>query len=227
MRSSLGLPQKNSLGLLQKKVLMYRKVCHLILLSYTFLTPGVAFAGWFGPSDYDECIIEGMKGVQSDLATRLVQNSCLKKFPPKEIKEPESKAMPPEAKEILKKVDSGVIYRNKFMGSIYNGNSDWTVTELTINIWVKDRSSSIAKNIEHQPPEVLFQSEEFKNRYRELRKHYGEQEAFDIAKLEKQPSQKYRVKVNIPPYTDSSFSISVRAEMGNYHWTIDEARGYK
>ena len=41
-------------------------------------------AGLFGPSDYDECIIEGMQSVQSDRAADFVAASCFKKFPVQE-----------------------------------------------------------------------------------------------------------------------------------------------
>lgn len=37
-------------------------------------------AGLLGPSTYDECILENMKGVSSDMAARLVQQSCYSKF---------------------------------------------------------------------------------------------------------------------------------------------------
>jgi hypothetical protein len=39
-----------------------------------------AMAGWFGPSNYDECILDGMKGVTSDLAARAVAGACARKF---------------------------------------------------------------------------------------------------------------------------------------------------
>ena len=34
----------------------------------------------FAPKDYDECILENMKGVTSDVGARLVNNSCHEKF---------------------------------------------------------------------------------------------------------------------------------------------------
>jgi len=34
----------------------------------------------FGPKDYDECILENMKGVNSDVGARLVNKSCHEKF---------------------------------------------------------------------------------------------------------------------------------------------------
>ena len=36
----------------------------------------------FGPKDYDECILENMKGVNSDFGARLVNKSCREKFKP-------------------------------------------------------------------------------------------------------------------------------------------------
>lgn len=50
-----------------------------ILLCLIFLT------ACSGPSNYDECILESMKGVESDLAARLIAHSCGEKFPVKPI----------------------------------------------------------------------------------------------------------------------------------------------
>ncbi len=46
-----------------------------------------ADAGWFGPSNYDECILENMNGVGSDMAARAVGAACARQFPPKKIAE--------------------------------------------------------------------------------------------------------------------------------------------
>lgn len=40
-----------------------------------------ATAGLFSPTTYDECILENMKGVQSDVAARAVAKACREKFP--------------------------------------------------------------------------------------------------------------------------------------------------
>ena len=39
----------------------------------------------FGPKNYDECVLENMKGVSSDTAARLVANSCREKFKEKVV----------------------------------------------------------------------------------------------------------------------------------------------
>lgn len=42
--------------------------------------------GFFGPKDYDDCILQNMRGVTSDTAAGLVHRSCLAKFPKEEPK---------------------------------------------------------------------------------------------------------------------------------------------
>lgn len=51
------------------------------------LLPVCASASLLGPSDYNECIIEGMKGVQSDVAARAVRQACRSQFPENTKKE--------------------------------------------------------------------------------------------------------------------------------------------
>lgn len=40
-------------------------------------------AGWFGPGNYDECVLENMKGVQSERAAREISFACRRQFPAK------------------------------------------------------------------------------------------------------------------------------------------------
>ena len=59
------------------------KILSLFLL---FLVSTNIFAfSLFGPKNYDECILENMKGVSSDIAARLVDNSCDEKFKEKVV----------------------------------------------------------------------------------------------------------------------------------------------
>ncbi len=54
-----------------------KKLVFIILLS---CSPGFSAAAFFDPKNYDECILENMKGVTSDVAARIVANSCQQKF---------------------------------------------------------------------------------------------------------------------------------------------------
>lgn len=56
-----------------------------IFVVSTVCYPTVALAGLFGPSTYDECLLENLKGVGSDLAARAVAGVCSRKFPPKPV----------------------------------------------------------------------------------------------------------------------------------------------
>jgi len=61
----------------------YLKTSSLIMI---ILCQSIALAGLFGPSNMDECVLEGMKGVKSDAAAGAIYRACKSKFPPpKEI----------------------------------------------------------------------------------------------------------------------------------------------
>ena len=46
-----------------------------------FFLPLVASAGWFGPSNYDECILENMTGAAQREAAIMIRMACERKFP--------------------------------------------------------------------------------------------------------------------------------------------------
>jgi len=57
----------------------------LILILLIALFPCNGVAGWLGPSNYDECILQNMKGVTSERAATAIVGACRRKFP--EVKE--------------------------------------------------------------------------------------------------------------------------------------------
>ena len=50
-----------------------------------------AHAGLFGPSNYNECVIDGLKDITNDKAIALLKQTCADEFPTKEQKENKSK----------------------------------------------------------------------------------------------------------------------------------------
>ena len=56
------------------------------------LVSGATMAGWFGPSTYEECLLENLKGVASDVAATGIAKACRAKFP----------VPPPTAEELRK-----------------------------------------------------------------------------------------------------------------------------
>ena len=72
--------------------------------------PIPAMGGWFGPSNYEECILKHMKGVTSDKAVLEIRKACRAKFPEKPIKKPKLRDVP---KEVLEDITGEAWFKNK------------------------------------------------------------------------------------------------------------------
>lgn len=59
------------------KEIVMQKVLGFTLM----LVSGATMAGWFGPSNYDECLLDNMKGVASNTAAVAIAQACRSKFP--------------------------------------------------------------------------------------------------------------------------------------------------
>lgn len=53
----------------------------MALLIFVCFLPISLYADWFGPKNYDDCILESMKGVSSDRAATAINRACRNKFP--------------------------------------------------------------------------------------------------------------------------------------------------
>lgn len=53
----------------------------LILGALLTLASLPATSGWFGPSDFNECLLENMKGVSSNSAALAIATACRAQFP--------------------------------------------------------------------------------------------------------------------------------------------------
>ena len=108
-------------------------------------------AGILGPSTYDECITESMKGVTSDLAASVIINSCRKRFPSKSISRPSDRDLSPTELENMTG-RAGLSYGNDYSGTLYNGNNKTTVTTVTIAVTTKIQG----KRVTHQYSTSMF-----------------------------------------------------------------------
>lgn len=112
--------------------------------SLVILFSTTASAGWFGPSNYDECILESMKGVTSDVAARLVARSCREKFPDKPIAQKKSRNL--SANEIGQVTGrAGHSYGTYFGGNLYNGNTSVTVTQVSVVVTTKVGGKEVSR----------------------------------------------------------------------------------
>lgn len=57
-----------------------------------------AFGGWFGPSSYEDCILESMQGVTSKIAAYEIRKACHRKFPEQTQRWNEEKPVPVNTK---------------------------------------------------------------------------------------------------------------------------------
>ena len=99
----------------------YRAIVALFSVAL-LISPGQSIANQTGPANYAQCI-----KVAGNTAASEAVRSCLEKLPGKV---PEDENLTAEALGKLD-ADGGSGY-GIFSGSIYNGNSDYTVTQVTI-----------------------------------------------------------------------------------------------
>jgi hypothetical protein len=128
---------------------MYTKIMKSLFLILIFPI-GNCYAGWFGPSNYEECILEKMKDAKSNYAAIAIANACGKKFPKKEPvveqklpQELPSKVIdqlivkcdvPIQAEDRRSNPASYLVEERKDLTrcSLYNGNSEWSVHSLIV-----------------------------------------------------------------------------------------------
>ena len=113
----------------------YRRAYVFSLLLFVGLASTETQAGWFGPRNYDECILESMKGASSDLAAQAIIRSCREKFPEK--KKEEKKVRDLSADELGQLTGRAVDYGSYFSGHLHNGNNLVTITQLSISVTTK------------------------------------------------------------------------------------------
>ncbi len=153
----------------------------VILLSFP---PGVVHAEVSEYSSYDECILESLKGVSSDVAANAIITSCRSKFPAAAPVAEEPAASPPEEENVpqeptqaeteseseptgpsrdltpeeLGKLKATLFgFTTKYRVTFENFNEDITVTEVTIAVWDELDPRGLKKYTEtmHIPPQEM------------------------------------------------------------------------
>lgn len=137
-------------------------IVRVFLLFLVAFQIGNTYAGWFGPSNYEECILEKMKDAKSNYAAAAIAGACRKKFPPPKVKPvsqlPEIRSLPSDAVDRIRlackerepiepNTGSKTIaqymkeYEREFSGhpdeikcTIHNGNSTWSIASVVIRI---------------------------------------------------------------------------------------------
>ena len=89
---------------------------------------GDANAGWFGPTNFADCVLDSMKGVSSDLAAQAIAQSCRAKFPVATNRPANRPLTEAELKNVRAQAAFGDFHY--FNGTIYNGNASVTITKV-------------------------------------------------------------------------------------------------
>ncbi len=98
-----------------------------------FLFSPASHAGCVAASDYNDCIIDAMKGVTSNLAALAIKNACHAKFAVKIV-------VSPVPQQVIADLTSGLgngSELGQLSGTVYNGNKVWAITSITVLITPK------------------------------------------------------------------------------------------
>ena len=112
-----------------------KKSSFIFLISFILIFNKPSFA-WslFGPKDFDECVLQNMKGVTSDTAAQSIKLSCYSQFPQKEPEKCKTEWLQPS--EFSKLPGEGRITnigKPYFSANIYNGTGK-TLQEISVYI---------------------------------------------------------------------------------------------
>jgi hypothetical protein len=91
------------------------------------VSPSLPARSLSDPGNYDQCVLESMKGITSDRAADQAKQFCREKFSEMKLHQAD---LPPDAFGKLI-IHAGFGY-GVFSGNIYNGNNDYTVTRITV-----------------------------------------------------------------------------------------------
>lgn len=96
-----------------------------------------SYAGWRGPDNYEDCILESMKGVTSDVAAKAIKAACRKKFPIEKVQQPSSKQLTPEELSKIEGNGGNIDFKGRLNCELYNGNENIVITGVTIQLQKK------------------------------------------------------------------------------------------
>lgn len=119
-----------------------------LALFTVFLIPNISYAGLFGPSNYDECILDAMKGVTNDKAAISIKQACYNKFPPKKV---EVEPNWPDNEIALISISDLTLSKDKFQpngtvtlhGNVYNGNQNNYLQHFTIEVTYENKTKRL------------------------------------------------------------------------------------
>lgn len=135
-------------------------IVRVLLVILAAFQIGNSDAGWFGPSSYEECILDKMKDAKNSYAAAAIADACRRKFPLKEksVSKPKIQGMPSDAvaritlaceemqpieasagqktvQQYMKEFERATSgHPNDINCAVHNGNSNWTVMNVVVRV---------------------------------------------------------------------------------------------
>lgn len=85
-----------------------------------------------GPSTYEDCLLQNLKGDKDKFAAQAIMMACEQKFEEKKPTVKSNELKPWEVSSITGR--GGIGFGNSFHVTLYNGNKNITVSEVTIEV---------------------------------------------------------------------------------------------
>lgn len=156
----------------------------------TFVAAGCSKSVSNSASNYDDCLLAHVNSDTNITVVHTIEAACRNKYPPKWLSLPSS---------AISKL-TGTFDAPNGVGNIYNGNDNWTVSEITIEIWNPGTGG-----------EGIFSD-------------LIPKQTSVPAKAKRQ--ELYNVELQLPPYSYTKFFIETNDWRNeDYLWTIVSARG--
>ncbi len=209
----------------------FRTVEIVSFLILATLLPGLA--GGAAPSNYDECILESMKGVKSDLAAKSIMRSCRNIYPEGSNRKPNENFSTPKGhqRELKPAMDS----YHDWMVEAKKLNPDATDADLTAYYERKYGSKNARALTDKEVSQLTGRGGFYRGNF-SGRIHNGNANV-TISKVTiqittiiggKEVTKLYRDDVTIEPQTTEFFMFeALRGDKdADYSWAINSAIGY-
>ncbi|WP_020409854.1 hypothetical protein [Hahella ganghwensis] len=110
-----------------------------VLFVAAAVASGVAQGGTIDSKNFDECVLEHMKGVVSDVAARSINRACRNQFPDSVPSEEISRIPKLAVDKIAGEGKVGV--NGAFSGELFNGNREWVVHQVIVRLIDKNSAT--------------------------------------------------------------------------------------
>lgn len=101
----------------------------------------VSYSAIFGSSNYNECIVDAMKGVTSDVAARAIKQSCKDKHSNSPSSRDITKYVRPKIEDVKGGFNEGIDGFN-FYVQLYNG-SNYVITSMILTMTFKNGEGKV------------------------------------------------------------------------------------